>query len=312
MKNKYVFRDFTPRINEEKVFRLLNCQKGSDAYETFREEYEDMIPIVVGKMDALALVQAEDDRMYVFLTVGDKLERLATEYFQQEDYVKGMLADAIADTLLFETEHQLMAELKEITANLQVGVKVRLEAPTDFPMEMQKEILEHTGAKEFGVSLSSGYMFRPVKSSGFILELTNDVKLFKSRHDCSKCPKTDCPLRGRSNKTVRVLWEKKELEIPFQDGENLLQILRRGGVALLAPCGGGGRCGKCAIRVCKGRLAITDSDKKFFTEEELEHGMRLACKAIPEGTVYIELGGDSGNVFDVAGAQSSESVEDAV
>lgn len=312
MKNRYVFRDFTPRINEEKVFRLLNCQEGSDTYETFCEEYEELVPIVISRTDALALAQPEDERMYIFLTVGDKLERLAAEYFQQGDYVKGMLADAMADTLLFEIEHQLMAELKEITADMQAGVKARLEAPADFPMEMQKEILEHTGAGEFGVSLSRGYMFRPVKSSGFILELTNDVTLFESQHDCGKCPKKDCPLRGRSGKTVRVSWQKKELEIPFQEGENLLQILRRGGVTLSAPCGGEGRCGKCAVRVCKGSLAVTESDRKFFTEEELNQGMRLACKALPEGTVYIELGGDIGNGFDVVGAESSEAVADTV
>ena len=312
MKNRYVFRDFEPRINEEKVFRLLNCQEGSDTYETFREEYEELIPIVTGKMDALALVKTEDEKMYIFLTVGEKLDCLASEYFQQGDYVRGMLADAMADTLLFEIEHQLMAELKEITADMQVGVKARLEAPTDFSMEMQKEILDHTGAGEFGVSLSSGYMFRPVKSSGFILELTNDMTVFKSQHDCSKCPKKDCPLRGRSGKTVRVLWGKRELEIPFQEGENLLQILRRGGVTLSAPCGGEGRCGKCAVRVCKGRLAVTEADRKFFTEEDLNQGMRLACKAFPEGTLYIEVGGDSGDGFDVVGAESSEAVADTV
>ena len=79
--------------------------------------------------------------------------------------MKGMLADAMADTLLFEVEHQLMAELKEIAAEWKVGVKARLEAPADLPMEAQKEILEHTKAEEFGISLSGGYMFPAVKSS---------------------------------------------------------------------------------------------------------------------------------------------------
>lgn len=217
MKNRYVFRDFEPRINEEKVFRLLNCQEGSDTYETFREEYEELIPIVTGKMDALALVKTEDEKMYIFLTVGEKLDCLASEYFQQGDYVRGMLADAMADTLLFEIEHQLMAELKEITADMQVGVKARLEAPTDFSMEMQKEILDHTGAGEFGVSLSSGYMFRPVKSSGFILELTNDMTVFKSQHDCSKCPK----------KTARFVEGAEKLCVFYGEKENWKSRFRR-------------------------------------------------------------------------------------
>lgn len=40
--------------------------------------------------------------------------------------------------------------------------------------------------------------------------------------------------------------------------------------------------------------------------------MRLACKAFPEGTLYIEVGGDSGDGFDVVGAESSEAVADTV
>ena len=36
---------------------------------------------------------------------------------------------------------------------------------------------------------------------------------------------------------IRVSWEGRELELPFQEGESLLEILRRGGVMISAPCG---------------------------------------------------------------------------
>lgn len=129
MKKRYVFRDFLPVIREEKVFQLLKCSEESETYETFREEYRELSPEVKEAMEALAVVCLEEERMYVFLTVGEKISALASSYFNSGDYVKGMLADAMADTLLFEVEHQLMAELKEIAAEWKVGVKARLEAP---------------------------------------------------------------------------------------------------------------------------------------------------------------------------------------
>lgn len=310
MKKRYVFRDFLPVIREEKVFQLLKCSEESETYETFREEYRELSPEVKEAMEALAVVCLEEERMYVFLTVGEKISALASSYFNSGDYVKGMLADAMADTLLFEVEHQLMAELKEIAAEWKVGVKARLEAPADLPMEAQKEILEHTKAEEFGISLSGGYMFRPVKSSGFIPELTEDVSLFKSQHDCSKCPNQECPLRGRSRKVIRVSWEGRELELPFQEGESLLEILRRGGVMISAPCGGSGRCGKCAVRVTRGSLPVTEEDRRFFSEEELNRGMRLACCARPQGTLYVEPAGKAEKDFDVVGETVSRKAGD--
>lgn len=117
----------------KKVFQLLKCSEESETYETFREEYRELSPEVKEAMEALAVVCLEEERMYVFLTVGEKISALASSYFNSGDYVKGMLADAMADTLLFEVEHQLMAELKEIAAEWKVGVKARLEAPADLP-----------------------------------------------------------------------------------------------------------------------------------------------------------------------------------
>ncbi|HIR92874.1 MAG TPA: DUF4445 domain-containing protein [Candidatus Egerieimonas intestinavium] len=305
MKKRYVFRDFLPIVGEEKVFRLLNCSRDSEAYGMFLEEYEEVRDQIAGAMDALALAALTEDYLYVYLTVGEEVSRISSSYFQEGDYVRGMLADAMSDSLLMEVENQLTADLRQVCAQAGVGVRRRLEAPADLSMETQRTILEETGAAEFGVTLSSGYMFRPVKSSAYLLELTEDAGLFASQHDCSKCPRKDCPLRGRSRKVIRLSHQGKELELPFREGENLLDILRRGGVGLSAPCGGAGTCGKCRIRVLRGSLPITDKDREKLTAKELEQGIRLACRAIPQGTVYVELvSGEEG--FSVVTEESRE------
>lgn len=46
-------------------------------------------------------------------------------------------------------------------------------------------------------------------------------------------------------------------------------------IGFVFPCGGQGKCGKCKI-ICS-ELPITDLDRKFFNDTQLESGMRLAC-----------------------------------
>jgi len=43
-------------------------------------------------------------------------------------------------------------------------------------------------------------------------------------------------------------------------------------------CNGNGTCGKCLIKVIKGHLEINESDQLFLSNEQLESGLRLACK----------------------------------
>ncbi len=58
-------------------------------------------------------------------------------------------------------------------------------------------------------------------------------------------------------------------------GESLLEVARKTNVAIDAPCGGNGACGKCKVKLLQGEL---DSKKTtHISEEEFASGWRLAC-----------------------------------
>ncbi len=48
-------------------------------------------------------------------------------------------------------------------------------------------------------------------------------------------------------------------------------------------------CGKCKVRVLNGELKISTMDRIQLTEDGLSLGMRLACRAMPEQTIKIEI-----------------------
>lgn len=96
---------------------------------------------------------------------------------------------------------------------------------------------------------------------------------------------------------VRVTFHPDRVSTEAASGASVLEAASRAGLNLHAPCGGQGRCGKCAVRFLSGAPAPSERERHFFSEEELEEGWRLACQArleenaevlLPPGAVMVE------------------------
>jgi uncharacterized 2Fe-2S/4Fe-4S cluster protein (DUF4445 family) len=70
-----------------------------------------------------------------------------------------------------------------------------------------------------------------------------------------------------------------------KEGESLLTALVRAGIAVSAPCGGRGLCGKCKIRLLSGQVKGCSPD---------EWGMVPACRAIPVSDITVAPVPDEG------------------
>ena len=70
-------------------------------------------------------------------------------------------------------------------------------------------------------------------------------------------------------------------------GDNLLELARRSNVAIDAPCGGNGSCGKCKVQLLEGQLESPKS--RHISDEEYEAGWRLSCcsKVLSDVTVLV-------------------------
>lgn len=72
--------------------------------------------------------------------------------------------------------------------------------------------------------------------------------------------------------------KEKTQQLQAEEGENLLEALRRHQVLVDAVCSGKGICGKCRVQVTKGYVPVTEQERQIFTEQEILSGYRLACK----------------------------------
>ncbi len=67
----------------------------------------------------------------------------------------------------------------------------------------------------------------------------------------------------------------------------LVEAIRQAGIAFQQPCGGQGRCGRCAV-VLNGTGARRRSTIRL-SPEDLEAGYALACQTVVEGDVELTM-----------------------
>ncbi|MCL1836258.1 MAG: corrinoid activation/regeneration protein AcsV [Treponema sp.] len=74
-----------------------------------------------------------------------------------------------------------------------------------------------------------------------------------------------------------------EQSVDVPPGESLLEAAKRAGVALDAPCGGSGTCGKCRIKVLAGD--VKGGQSRHIAPQEFADGWRLACESYAESDI---------------------------
>ena len=96
--------------------------------------------------------------------------------------------------------------------------------------------------------------------------------------------------------------------------QTVLELLRAEGIFLPADCGGRGTCGKCRVRFLDGAPVPTEEEQKKLTAEQLQDGVRLACRACPEDiyTIEYELAEEEIAAESVASENAAEAGEKKV
>ncbi len=75
--------------------------------------------------------------------------------------------------------------------------------------------------------------------------------------------------------------------LEISEGESLLRALKRQGVYLVASCGGKGICGKCRVRLMKGKWDTKSTGK--LDPRDVESGISLACQTFPKTDITIDI-----------------------
>jgi uncharacterized 2Fe-2S/4Fe-4S cluster protein (DUF4445 family) len=86
---------------------------------------------------------------------------------------------------------------------------------------------------------------------------------------------------------VKVLPEGLRLKVRW--GTTILKALQEADVRVEGDCGGLGKCGKCRVRVLSERRPPSKEEKELLSEDEVEEGIRLACRSRIEKDCVIQV-----------------------
>lgn len=197
MKRK-VIEKFNVKLNKDNILKTLGCNKESSIYNTVSGYFYELESEFYSLVSPSAAFTVDEKKIFCLLTLGNKISDFVKSFFDNGEGMKGLLVDAMADEFLFSMDNILSEHIKTECAILDMGIKSRLDAPKDFPLSEQAVILNKTNLQN--VSLTSAFMFEPVKTFGYILELTDDKNIFNAQHDCSKCSNFNCPRRSTISK----------------------------------------------------------------------------------------------------------------
>jgi len=84
-----------------------------------------------------------------------------------------------------------------------------------------------------------------------------------------------------------VKFDSETAPVSVHTGTLLTEALHGAGIDLSQPCGGQGRCGRCAVQVTDG--TVRQRSTLRLSQKDLAQGYVLACQAIIEGDVHVHV-----------------------
>ena len=84
-----------------------------------------------------------------------------------------------------------------------------------------------------------------------------------------------------------VSFDTEHEPVEVKTGTLLSEAAQLAGIDLNQPCGGQGRCGRCALQITKGSVRRRSTIR--LSEEDLEQGYALACQSVIEGDIHVSV-----------------------
>ena len=84
-----------------------------------------------------------------------------------------------------------------------------------------------------------------------------------------------------------VIFEPQGTQVEVPTGSTVTEAAHLAGLTLNQPCGGQGRCGRCAVKILNGTSRRRSSLR--LTAQDIEEGYALACQTIVEGDLQVTV-----------------------
>ncbi|MBM4276495.1 MAG: hypothetical protein FJ130_01265 [Deltaproteobacteria bacterium] len=144
-----------------------------------------------------SLLSGADEFAVVICTIGHRLEKQVTNYFKQDEPLRGVLLDGIGSAavdLLAEEACKLMTE-RASSRGYQAGSPIS-PGMQGLPITEQRWLFKMAPAQKIGVGLTSSGVMSPLKSTSMIIGIGPQMKTWTRAEVCAQCGlRKTCPYR---------------------------------------------------------------------------------------------------------------------
>lgn len=288
--------------SREDTLKVLKSKESSPIYKKIISIYGEMYTKAKSVVDikgSFKIIESSqvnflksNNKYFIpcLLTLGEKISDEVTKLFQQQEPLKALVLDTIADQILFNAGNELYNIIQYEIEKLNFNITERISpGNSQESLKLQADILGFFNEiNSLDITLTESFMMKPVKSLAYYYEGDANINQCLVDHSCSNCKSVKCDFSNKEI-TIKIINKRETKEILATRGKSILSLLRENSIYINSSCNGLGTCGKCRIRLLKGSLKITENDAKFLSTHELNAGIRLACFAYPESNVEIEL-----------------------
>ncbi|MBE9511349.1 MAG: DUF4445 domain-containing protein [Bacteroidetes bacterium] len=302
----YFFSPHKIPVEKQIVLKLLDCKPGSNSFKIIDSIYETVLNkayslaqprgiIKTGEIpEDFNLRKKENFRNGIFClaTLGKDISGESSSLFSTGEYLEGLLLDTIADQMLINlTTAMYQEKILPFVKEKEVGVSYcYIPGCQDVPIEYQKHILYLIGSEvKNKLSITEGMMLDPVKSTAYFYVFDKSLTTRKKDRDCRGCDMKDCKYRTVSGVGITVIAGEKKTKTTLLKEMTLLEGLREQGWGVEAYCNGAGYCGKCKVLLSGEVPEPGSTEKEMISQEELQKGIRLACRVNPMDGMIIYL-----------------------
>lgn len=205
-----ILRRFTAEPDKIQVLKQMHVEMtDTDIVSEYDKMKAELFPIV----EPLVCFQVENGYAYVLITLGGALDEKISQLMESEELLDSLLLSAIADEYLFEIDREFAERIRPYLAKEKAGVKTRLEPGSNLPVEASKTIFDKLSGELDNIRINDVYMFQPIKTMAYMLELTTDSSVFHAQHDCSTCTAIGCPMRRNGRERNRKFYSVDAYEL---------------------------------------------------------------------------------------------------
>ncbi len=124
-------------------------------------------------------------------TAGDKISNFAKKIFEEGDYLRGYVIDAVGSEIVELAADSLEIKLAETAAHDNMKITSRYSPGyCNWHVEAQHDLFSLLPANFCGIKLTASSLMLPVKSVSGIIGIGPDVK--KENYDCNICDMENC------------------------------------------------------------------------------------------------------------------------